>query len=113
MTEKAEDQAPKTGGAYAHYVLAVLVIVYFFNFVDRNLYVVDVAGEPEFSVSAPRVVIRLNDGVDSDFDISPDGQRFLLVDSAVAARDGDRNTGRVNVVLNWFEDVKARAPLER
>ena len=29
--------APKVGGAYAHYVLFVLVIVYVFNFVDRNV----------------------------------------------------------------------------
>ncbi len=29
--------APKTGGLYRHYVLAVLVIVYIFNFIDRNI----------------------------------------------------------------------------
>lgn len=28
---------PKIGGAYAHYVLFVLVIVYVFNFIDRNI----------------------------------------------------------------------------
>jgi MFS family permease len=28
---------PKIGGAYAHYVLAVLVIVYIFNFIDRQI----------------------------------------------------------------------------
>ena len=28
---------PKLGGWYAHYVLAVLVIVYVFNFIDRNI----------------------------------------------------------------------------
>lgn len=37
--EKPEnaDAAPKTGGPYAHYVLAVLVVVYVFNFIDRNI----------------------------------------------------------------------------
>ncbi len=29
--------APKAGGLYSHYVLAVLVIVYIFNFIDRNI----------------------------------------------------------------------------
>ena len=29
--------APKTGGLYSHYVLVVLVIVYIFNFIDRNI----------------------------------------------------------------------------
>jgi len=27
----------KTGGRYAHYVLFVLVLVYIFNFIDRNI----------------------------------------------------------------------------
>lgn len=31
------DKTPKVGGAYAHYVLFVLVIVYVFNFIDRNI----------------------------------------------------------------------------
>ncbi len=36
MVEKTA-LAPKTGGLYSHYVLAVLVIVYIFNFIDRNI----------------------------------------------------------------------------
>ncbi len=31
------DKPPLLGGAYAHYVLLVLVIVYIFNFIDRNI----------------------------------------------------------------------------
>ena len=30
-------QQPKVGGAYANYVLVVLMIVYVFNFIDRNI----------------------------------------------------------------------------
>ena len=39
MAEDSSDerQAPKVGGRYAHYVLFVLVIVYVFNFIDRNI----------------------------------------------------------------------------
>ena len=41
MSQSTESQPSsgliKTGGAYAHYVLAVLVIVYVFNFIDRNI----------------------------------------------------------------------------
>ena len=32
-----ETTEPETGGWYAHYVLAVLVVVYIFNFIDRNI----------------------------------------------------------------------------
>lgn len=37
MAEPADKSKNKTGGAYAHYVLFVLVIVYVFNFIDRNI----------------------------------------------------------------------------
>ncbi len=43
MSEQSEDDAqapskgPRLGGAYAHYVLFVLVIVYVFNFIDRQI----------------------------------------------------------------------------
>ena len=35
MSEKGSK--PKLGGAYAHYVLFVLLLVYVFNFIDRNI----------------------------------------------------------------------------
>lgn len=37
MSEQANNREPKTGGMYAHYVLGVLVLVYIFNFIDRNI----------------------------------------------------------------------------
>ncbi|MCP5181756.1 MAG: MFS transporter [Pseudomonadales bacterium] len=37
MTDDSTRPPAKTGGAYAHYVLIVLVIVYVFNFIDRNI----------------------------------------------------------------------------
>jgi len=36
-SEPTAESTPKTGGLYSHYVLFVLVIVYIFNFVDRNI----------------------------------------------------------------------------
>ena len=32
-----EEKEPEVGGRYAHYVLFVLILVYIFNFVDRNI----------------------------------------------------------------------------
>ncbi len=37
MSEQERKKTPALGGWYAHYVLAVLVIVYVFNFIDRNI----------------------------------------------------------------------------
>jgi eukaryotic-like serine/threonine-protein kinase len=47
-------------------------------------------------------------GLGTDFSIAPDGQRFLMVD-----QHGDWPGGlsqNLNVVLNWFEELKARVP---
>ena len=37
QTSESAAPATKLGGAYSHYVLFVLVIVYVFNFIDRNI----------------------------------------------------------------------------
>jgi serine/threonine-protein kinase len=40
----------------------------------------------------------------ANYDVSPDGQRFVMVKD-------DSDAGRLNVVLHWFEDVEGRVPL--
>ncbi|MEE9231111.1 MAG: hypothetical protein V3U86_10440, partial [Acidobacteriota bacterium] len=42
----------------------------------------------------------------SDFDISPDGERFLTKKVA----EGDSLPNQINVVLNWFEELERRVP---
>jgi Tol biopolymer transport system component len=43
------------------------------------------------------------------YDVSPDGQRFLMI--KVGARsDGTSAPTNIMVVLNWFEELKARVP---
>jgi hypothetical protein len=39
----------------------------------------------------------------ANYDVSPDGQRFVMVKD-------EAGSGRLNVVLNWFEELKARVP---
>jgi serine/threonine-protein kinase len=40
----------------------------------------------------------------AEYDISPDGQRFLMVKEESTAH-------QINIVLNWFEELKARVPV--
>ena len=42
----------------------------------------------------------------SNYDIAPDGQRFLTVQGS------DSNVTQLNVVLNWFEELKQRVPVK-
>ena len=40
----------------------------------------------------------------ANHDISPDGQRFITI------QRNDANLTQLNVVLNWFEELKQRVP---
>lgn len=48
-------------------------------------------------------------GYARDYDVSPDGQRFLMIKENVAANQNTTRAGIV-VVLNWFEELKAKVP---
>jgi hypothetical protein len=48
-------------------------------------------------------------GGQRDYDVMPDGKRFVMV---FPARDepGEVQRPRINVVVNWLEELKRRAP---
>ena len=44
----------------------------------------------------------------TNYDVTPDGQQFLMID---ARNTGEGSLGpQINVVLNWFEELKRLAP---
>ena len=45
-----------------------------------------------------------------DYDITPDGERFVMVFPASFEETGDARGQRIEVVLNWFEHLRERAP---
>ena len=47
----------------------------------------------------------VSDASGMQYDLAPDGKRFVLNQAHV----GQSLSSRYNVVLNWFEDVRARA----
>ncbi len=70
----------------------------------------DREGAVAFSASAPRLLFEKtymrSPIAYADYDVSPDGQRFLMV------REGGNEPPppQINVVLNWFEELKRRVP---
>jgi hypothetical protein len=42
-----------------------------------------------------------------NYDVSPDGQRFLMLKPSEQAQAAPT---QINVVLNWFEELKQRVP---
>ena len=74
--------------------------------------------EPEFRAGNPESIIepgsyRVNPFYRS-FDISPDGQRFLMMKEGAASGADVPFAGltRLIVVQNWFEELKARVPTD-
>ena len=67
--------------------------------------------KPDFSAGKPKVLFEgqylRTPGQSPNYDVSRDGKRFLMLkpsDSAEAAPT------QINVVLNWFEELKRRVP---
>jgi len=46
-----------------------------------------------------------------DYDISPDGERLLMVFPADRSDSGEPARLQINVILNWFEELKQRVPV--
>jgi serine/threonine-protein kinase len=77
----------------------------------EKMMVVDVATSPAFSASRPRVLFEGRYEVSflvpgaRFYDVSPDGQRFLMVKSE--ATDAPR---QLHLIVNWFEELKRLVP---
>lgn len=89
--------------------------------VDGMLMAVAVATEPALDVGLPTELFPVADPGGSSrrrFDVTADGQRFLmpanLVPSAASSADVEApelDPLRLTLVVNWFEELKARVPV--
>ena len=72
---------------------------------------VDVDTRSGFSALKPRLLFEgpylLTGGSFPNYDVSPDGQRFLMLKPAESQTSAPN---QINVVLNWFEELKQKIP---
>jgi serine/threonine protein kinase/Tol biopolymer transport system component len=77
----------------------------------NKMMAVDIATQPSFVAGKPRMLFEgpyvLPSVPISNYDVSPDGQRFLMLKPSEA---GEAAPTQINVVLNWFEELKRRVP---
>ena len=69
-----------------------------------------------FSASDPREISGIDRRFRSNFDVTADGQRFLVTTYLSFGRDGSEQepaTPRIVVILNWFEELKRLVPTGR
>ena len=45
------------------------------------------------------------------YDVSPDGQRFLAINTVPLETDADVLPPQINIVLNWFQELKEKVPV--
>ncbi len=68
------------------------------------------------SVGAPEVwfdfaTYKSPQGQGRQYDVDPDGQRFLMLSVGPASDRRAVLEPQINLVLNWFEELQARVPL--
>ena len=74
--------------------------------------------EPTFNASKPKTLFRGNYVTgyteNPERDISPEGKRFIMIKSTAATEDDSTTEipSQINIVLNWFEELKQRAPVD-
>ena len=77
---------------------------------DRAIMAVDTQTVPVFTAGKPRLLCEgpyeSTEGA-RNFDVTPDGQRFLLME---AVEQPMQPVTRIDVVLNWIEELKHRVP---
>ena len=77
-----------------------------------RLMAVRIETEPNFTFgNAEELPVRFY-WAGMQYDITPDGQRFLTVISAPNAEADETTPARINVVLNWFEELERLVPTE-
>ena len=71
----------------------------------NRMMAVDIETEPGFIAGTPRVLFEAPFPVSAEFDITPDSQRFLMI------QIGEAEVSQITVVLNWHQELLERVPI--
>ena len=80
----------------------------------NKMMAVEINTQPAFSAGTPKILFQgqyltLSTISTPNYDVSSDGQRFLML----KATEQDTRRRQINVVLNWFEELKLKVPTEK
>jgi Tol biopolymer transport system component len=77
----------------------------------NKMMAVEVTTQPGFTPGKPRLLFEggytPSTALSTNYDVSPDGQRFLMLKPVETQTS---TPTQINVVLNWFEELKRRVP---
>ncbi len=84
---------------------------------DNSVMAVAVDTKPTLSFGTPKILFKtanlgVSESSGNPWDIHPDGKRFLMIKPppSEGAASADARPRNINVVLNWFEELKQRVP---
>jgi Tol biopolymer transport system component len=84
--------------------------LFYRNQIGDQMMAVNITTEPTFGAGTPRLLFegsyQRSPGGVAFYDVTPDGQRFLMLQAAEQEAGGSQ----INVILNWFEELKRLAP---
>ena len=74
---------------------------------------VDITSEPTFSAGSPRLLfegpyVSATSTWRPKYDVTSDGRRFVMIQRGLQ----ELGVMELNVVLNWFEELKRKAPAQ-
>jgi serine/threonine protein kinase/Tol biopolymer transport system component len=79
----------------------------------NKMMAVEITTQPNFALSNPRMLFEglyaLAPVPVSNYDVSPDGQRFLML-KPTEQEQAQAAPTQINVVMNWFEELKQKVP---
>ena len=89
-------------------------LFYLQNAGQLRLVAVEVRTQPSvaFGKATPLPIEGIVARGQRSYDITPDGKQFLVMIPPSEAGSVDTTTFQINVVLNWFDDLKQRAPVK-
>lgn len=74
---------------------------------------VPVSLQPTFSAGKTELLFEghyhLTNASLPQYDVSPDGQRFLMIKDAGA----DQSATQINIVQNWFQELEQKVPITK
>ena len=77
---------------------------------DNQMMAVEVTTTPTFSAGNPKLLFegnfQMGAAARASYDVTADGTRFLMIQESGLGSEADQ----INVVLNWFEELKERVP---
>jgi hypothetical protein len=87
-----------------------------FFYDGKGIAAADVSYEPTLRVGEPRRIVESDNAYmwslyGRTWDPDPSGERFLVIRNPVAVDGAEPGRAQIDVVLNWFEELKIRAPV--